>query len=328
MTHPVFGSQADLRTGSVPNMAAFDLDLAGLAHQLSAAGVRYTPFYERTATSSMDMGRILRERGHEVGAGDVLIVGLQTQSQTTKAGKPWLNGPKDIALTLAIPDEGTFLWCKLVELAAGIAVAQALRGIVAAVPARIDGAPLAHPSDIVVKYPNDVRVQTPNAWKKICGTLPVGAFEDVPDAPLSRMRRAGFDLSPIARGLMLLGIGVNIGREIEDLPPGELPIPAASLEGLIGQTPPKISIITALLAAYQGQHRMISERDPRFFAQLETLGYPSDERIYVKCLDGREFCGVMRACSFESMRIETDSSSEQFGWTEIQRFFPARYAQL
>jgi len=321
-----------LQNQDVPNLQAFDLNVYELGTRFARSGVGYVPYFARTANSSMDIGRILREQGREVQAGDVLIVGLQTNGQTTKAGKPWLNGPKDIAMTLVIPDEGTFLWCKLVELAAGIAVTQALRWHVREAATQNRGSPIAQPEDIVVKYPNDVRVRTSSRsgdqWRKICGTLPVGAVEDVPDAPLSRMRRAGFDMSPITRGLMLVGIGVNVGREIEDLPPGELPIPAASVEGLIGEAPSRDELITSILVSFQEQHQLLIDRDPAFFRQLHSIGYPSDERVYFRCTNGDEFFGVMTACSFDSMTITSGTTSREIPWTAIQRFFPARYVPV
>ncbi len=321
-----------LRSADVPNLQEFDLNVYELGTRFARSGVAYVPYFARTANSSMDIGRILREQGREVQAGDLLIVGLQTNGQTTKAGRPWLNGPKDIAMTLVIPDEGTFVWCKLVELAAGIAVTQALRWHVKEAAQLERSVTCARPEDIVVKYPNDVRVRTSRGadeqWKKICGTLPVGAVEDVPDAPLARMRRAGFDMSPVTRGLMLLGIGVNVGREIEDLPSGELPIPAASVEGLIGQAPSRDELITSILVSFQEQHRLITDRDPAFFRQLHDVGYPSDERIYFRCSNGDEFFGVMTACSFETMTITSGTTSREIPWTAIQRFFPARYVTV
>lgn len=278
----------------------------------SSLGVTKRPFLicaEERRDSSMNILGYCRENGITPVVGHLLIVGQQTASVTTKDGEAWLNGPKDLCMTVILSDHEEFRFHKLTQMAANLATIDVIRELIAT------NQPEISPGSVYFKFPNDVWVDHGGNQKKISGALLVGRWE--PEY-LGIMENRGFDLPTKDQNLALLGIGVNGGLEIEE---AKFLIPPISIERLIGRAVPKEQVAAKILERLD-HHLAILETDPAEFC-ASIAKYLSTERsskVLAVTLDGTKYIGRVVEVGSELVTFMSQGMNVQIPWLELVKY--------
>lgn len=139
-------------------------------------------------------------KNSEIGTPLLILAERQTGGRGRGANR-WWSGPGSLTFSLVLSTSDWSLTSErspVIALTAGLAVCETVRALLckdsgSVIPPWMPGPP-AHPSDVIVKWPNDVLI----GRRKLCGIL-VEA-------------RAGLPR-------VVVGIGINVNNSLQDAPP-------------------------------------------------------------------------------------------------------------
>jgi BirA family transcriptional regulator, biotin operon repressor / biotin---[acetyl-CoA-carboxylase] ligase len=204
---------------------------------VAAADPRLGPFgtrvlYFPTIGSTNDV--LADEAAQGAAEGTVVVADAQTSGRG-RSGRTWFSPPR-AGLYVSVllrprpgADGGPPAWTRLITLAAGVALADALR--------TVSGLP------IEIKWPNDLVVRdvatmgAPRRWRKIAGILAEGQTE------AGHLR------------YVVLGCGVNVSDAAY---PAEIADRAASLEGCAGRPLARGDVLVEMLAALRREYEALA----------------------------------------------------------------------
>lgn len=109
-----------------------------------------------------------------------------------------------------------------------------------------------------IKWPNDLVVKIDGVWHKLAGILTEGMFST-----------AGFP------GSIVLGIGLNVNIQMQEMPPGQTP--ATSLMALTGQKINRAALLIEILNRIEPRYETAAAGQspiPQWQGRLITLGQP------------------------------------------------------
>ena len=185
-----------------------DSSLGDLAAAVSSAGLPPVVFFSEVGSTN-DEALLLAD------AGAVEFTSVLADEQRAgrgRRGRSWASPPgAGMYLSIIVRDEGLGEQVPLVTLAAGVAVAEAVRGV--------SGLP------VELKWPNDVVIGRP--WRKLAGILCEASALGT------------------SRGVMVVGIGVNLQRAAY---PPEVAGRATSLDAECDQPVALVDLVVASLS--------------------------------------------------------------------------------
>ncbi|MDR1355848.1 MAG: biotin--[acetyl-CoA-carboxylase] ligase [Propionibacteriaceae bacterium] len=231
-------------------------DAARIAAYLGA-DTGFAPINVVAETGSTNTDLLRAIVAGEASPGAVLIAEHQTSGRG-RFTREWLDTPgTNIAMSILVKPKRPMTQWGWLSLLSGMAVTTALRSLDATQAFRVE-----------LKWPNDVLIDT----RKVCGIIADGNGE-----------------------YAVIGIGVNVGQQLE-----ELPLPSATSLALAGLPTDKSLIIARILTSFA-----------QYFEQWQLTGDIRTEYLALSATIGRSVRVILsdtESCEGEAVAIAGDGA--------------------